>query len=255
MTCALRVLWLLPIVLPTASLADRPLTVAVASNFQTTAKEISVLFTESTDIPLRLSAGSTGKLYAQIINGAPYDVFLAADAARPQKLESAAIAASRMTYAIGSLVLWSADPALAGQDCRAALESGDYRRLAMANPSTAPYGKAAQEFLQNAGVSVDRKNGGTSRIVYGENISQTLNFVATGNATLGLIAASQTHAELPVVASCSWSVPQNLHSELLQQAVVIKASPNAADAQRFVHFLQTSQVRALLERRGYSVPE
>ncbi len=246
---------MLSILLPAVSLADKPLMVAVASNFQTTAKEISVLFTESTDIAVRLSAGSTGKLYAQITNGAPYDVFLAADAARPQQLESAAIAASRMTYAIGSLVLWSADPALAGQDCRGALESGTYRRLAIANPRTAPYGKAAEEFLQNTGVSVAEKIGGKSRIVYGENISQTLNFVATGNATLGLIAASQTHTELPVVASCSWNVPQNLHSELLQQAVVIKSSPNTADAQQFLRFLQTAEVRALLESHGYTVPE
>ena len=134
-------------------------------------------------------------LYAQIVNGAPYDVFLAADTKRPKRLEEEALAVSgsRTSYASGSLVLWSADSALANQSCIEALRSGSYRRIAIANPLTAPYGLAAEEFLKATGVFDEA----SKRLVYGENIAQTLQFVATGNASLGLIAAAQLADGLP----------------------------------------------------------
>ena len=249
----LRTVFLFTSLVSTSSFADESLTVAVASNFQITANEIATEFTAATKIPVRISSGSTGKLYAQIVNGAPYDVFLAADSARPKLLEEAGVAVkgSRITYATGALVLWSADRALENEDCLAVLKSGSYRRLAIANPLTAPYGLAAKEFLQAIG-NYDEAEG---RIAYGENISQTLQFVVTGNATLGLIAMSQVKGGLPVTASCSWNVPSSMHSALDQQVVLLSGSSNADAARKFMDFLQTTQVAMILEHRGYTIPE
>lgn len=226
--------------------------IAVASNFHTTAKEIAAEFTRETDIPIRFSSGSTGKLFAQIQHGAPYDIFLAADMVRPKILEAdgLTVAGSRVTYAIGALVLWSTDKSLAGKDCREVLESGKYKWLAIANPRTAPYGAAAVEFLRNAGVlSVV-----SGRLVYGENISQTYHFVATGNATLGLISAAQVDGVVTPEESCSWPVPSTTHSALDQQAVVLSATTKLVAARQFMEFLQAPQTEALLVRRGYAVP-
>lgn len=249
----LRSVFLLATLAASSSFASERLTIAVASNFQATAKVIALRFTQETQIPVRISAGSTGKLYAQIINGAPYDVFLSADSARPKLLEEsgAAVKGSRMTYATGALVLWSVDSTLEDQDCLAALKNGSYRRLAIANPATAPYGFAAKEFLQAAGVF----DSAESRLAYGENISQTLQFVATGNATLGLIAMSQVKGGLPITASCSWNVPSDMHSALDQQAVLLAASNNADAARRFMSFLRTAQIVTLIESHGYTVAE
>ncbi len=202
---------------------------------------------------MRISSGSTGKLYAQIVNGAPYDVFLAADSARPALLEAsgAAVAGSRFTYATGALVLWSSDITLKNKECLEALKTGSYRRLAIGNPLTAPYGYAAKEFLQ----AIKLFDVAESRIVFGENISQTLQFVATGNATLGLIALSQVKGGLPITASCSWDVPLTMHTALDQQAVLLSASKHRDAAQRFMSFLQTEQVATILENHGYTVSE
>lgn len=248
-----RIVLLLVALAPFHAYAEESLTIAVASNFRATAQEIATEFTRETGIPVRLSGGSTGKLYAQIVNGAPYDIFLAADITRPKLLEDngVAVSGSRMTYAIGSLVLWSADKSLTGDNCRAALENGTYKHLAIANPMIAPYGAAAREFLQSAGLLQDA----STRMVYGENISQTLLFVVTGNATLGLVAASQVKGELPLSASCSWSVPRSTHSALDQQAVILTRTGNAESAQRFMRFLQTPQTAGILGSRGYTVPE
>jgi molybdate transport system substrate-binding protein len=214
--------------------------------------EIGAAFTKATGIPLRISAGSTGKLYAQIIYGAPYDVFLAADSTRPGLLEENgyAIAGSRRTYAIGALVLWSSDRNLRGRSCRKALSDRAFKRIAIANPTTAPYGRAAKEFLAFAGLWDDV----SSRVVYGENIAQTLQFVATGNATLGLIAASQTRNDLTPTPSCSWSVPASAHSEILQQAVLLSRSNNKQYAIQFLNFLQGATAIEILGRHGYGVP-
>jgi len=249
----IRTVFLLAALVPAGSFADAGLTIAVASNFQAAAREIALEFTKATQIPVRISAGSTGKLYAQITNGAPYDIFLSADSARPKLLEESgtAVEGSRVTYAKGALVLWSADSSLEDRDCLAALRSGTYRRLAIANPATAPYGFAAKEFLQASGSFEVAE----SRLVYGENITQVSQFVVTGNATLGLIALSQVKGGLPVTASCSWNVPSNMHSDLDQQAVVLTESNNPDEARRFMNFLQTERVASILMSRGYSVPE
>lgn len=239
--------------LPLSVTADQGLIIAVASNFRAAAEEIAAEFTSTTRIPVRISSGSTGMLYAQIVNGAPYDIFLAADARRPQLLENDALAVggSRLTYATGSLVLWSADPSLKGLGCIEALKSGAYRRIAIANPLTAPYGQAAEEFLAAIGVFDEA----AKRMVYGENIAQALQFVASGNATLGLIAASQVAEGLPEPGSCSWNVPVTSHSVIDQQAVMLQRSKSPAAAQRFMEFLRSPAVAVILKRRGYGVPE
>lgn len=249
----LRATLLCLILIPLAALASEDLTVAVASNFRSTADEIATRFTAATRIPVRIAAASTGTLYAQIVNGAPYDIFMAADSRRPQLLEdeSLTVAGSRRTYATGSLLLWSADSSLARQSCLEALKSGSYRHIAIANPRTAPYGLAAEQFLGAIGVL----DVASPRMVYGENIAQTLQFVASGNATLGLIAASQVADGLPAKGSCSWKVPTTMHAAIDQQAVILRNSKNLVAATRFMEFLQTPEIAIVLTRHGYGVPE
>lgn len=240
-------------VLPRLLFADDIVTVAVASNFVVAADEISTAFTRESGVPVRISSGSTGKLYAQIINGAPFDVFLSADAERPLLLEQSGhiVSGSRRNYAIGSLVLWSHDEHLRGKDCREALQQGDYTWLALANPSTAPYGAAAREVLEAEGLWGEAAR----RAVFGENIGQTLNFVATGNATLGFVATSQiVNFELPA-AACQWQVPASLHAPLYQQAVLLKRARGDIGAQRFIDFLGTPTARKIIARNGYAVPD
>lgn len=237
--------------LPGSLLAADLVTVAVASNFAKTAGEISIAFTETSGTPVRISHGSTGKLYAQVINGAPFDVFLSADSRRPMLLEQAGhiVSGSRQTYAIGSLVLWSPDERLRDKDCFEALERGDYGRLALANPDTAPYGSAAREFLIVAGLW----ESASQRAVFGENIAQTLQFVATGNATLGLVARSQTHDPRLPPATCAWAIPASAHATLHQQVVLLKRARSNTGAQRFIEFLSTPVAREIIQRHGYTV--
>jgi molybdate transport system substrate-binding protein len=248
-----RLVALFLFLVPAVSVAEDQLTIAVASNFQRTAVAIADAFSESSQISVRVIPGSTGKLYAQISNGAPYDIFLAADSDRPRRLEDdgVAIKGSRFTYAIGSLLLWSADTTLKESDCLEVLHSGAYRHLAIANPATAPYGAAAIEFLKAEGVY----NETSSRLVYGENIAQAFQFVATGNATLGLIAASQLVAGLSVKTGCQSKVSRDMHSQIAQQAVLLAHSKSTAAAKQFAAFLQGPQAAEILEDHGYEVPE
>lgn len=248
-----RILALLAVSLPGLLFASDLVTVAVSSNFAKTATEIAARFTEDTGIPVRISAGSTGKLYAQIINGAPFDVFLAADSRRPLMLEKSGHVAngSRRNYAIGRLVVWTRDQRLKDENCREALERGKYDKLALANPETAPYGYAAREFLDNAGLW----DVASSRAVFGENIAQTLQFVATGNATLGLIAASQLADPALPSTACSWNVPSSLHTALHQQVVLLERASDHYGARRFVHFLKSPAGVEIIRQHGYQVPD
>ncbi len=234
-------------------LAADVVTIAVASNFAKTAADVSAAFTRDTGVPVRISHGSTGKLYAQIVNGAPFDIFLAADTERAALLEQSGliVAGSRRTYATGSLVLWSNDERLRGKDCLAVLERGEYVRLALANPATAPYGSAAREFLAETGLW----DSTSTRAVYGENITQTLQFVTTGNATLGFIAKSQTMDPEVPEAACRWPVPVSSHAALDQQAVLLKRAASHDGARLFADFLETPAARAIIRRHGYQVAE
>jgi molybdate transport system substrate-binding protein len=221
------------------AVADDSILVAVASNFSRTAAELAERFERDTGVAVRISTGSTGKLYAQVLNGAPYDVLLAADAERPARLVAAGRADARFTYAVGDLVVWSAS----SSDCLGSLREA--RRVALANPDTAPYGRAAREYLQERGLweSVSK------RAVFGENIVQALQFVATGNAEVGIVARAQLSAPNLPPATCTWHVPADTHAPIEQQAVLL--SDGSASAREFVSFLSSGAAREIIRSHGY----
>jgi molybdate transport system substrate-binding protein len=235
--------------LPLAAAGEDYVTVAVASNFGATARELVARFEQDTDYEIRITMASTGKLYAQIVNGAPFDVLLAADVERPRRLEAlgVGVAGTRFTYARGMLVLWSRT----ADDCRSALRGGDAGRVAIANPETAPYGAAARSFLQQAGLWGAVRG----RLVIGENIAQTLQFAASGNAELGFIARSQLQAPSLPRASCSWPVPETMHEPIDQQAILLQRGGASEGARAFFGFLHSDVGRDIILRHGYRLPE
>jgi molybdate transport system substrate-binding protein len=218
--------------------------VAVAANFTAAAKEIGILFAKATGHKTVFSFGSTGQLYTQITQGAPFDVFLAADEARPEKAiaEGLAVPGSRFTYATGRIVLYSRDKDLVRGE--AILSAGKFTRLAIANPTTAPYGAAAVEALKALGV-YDAVRG---RIVQGNNIAQTFQFVDSGNAEVGFVALSQLAGNF---GGSKWIVPQNLYSVIAQDAVLLERGKTNDAALAFLGFLKGPQARAVKERFGY----
>lgn len=233
--------------------AAESITVAVASNFTAAIHDLAARFEAESGQSVRVSSASTGKLYAQITNGAPFDVLLAADIERPRLLEASGhgVAGSRFTYAIGRLVLWSRNPAPTGADCRRRLENLGQQRLAIANPNTAPYGAAARETL----MGLELWERVQPQLVVGENIAQTLQFVASGSASLGFIAATQAlDVRLPE-ATCTWPVPPELHRTIEQQAIVLRRAAENSVASDFVEFLRDSAGRAIIERHGYALPD
>lgn len=245
MRCTPILLLLLLLTGPAA--AGDSVTIAVASNFSRTASELSSQFSANTGVDVRISNGSTGKLFAQIVNGAPFDVFLAADTNRPKLLEELghAVPGSRFTYATGALVIWSRD----AQDCLAVLHDPNAGHIALANPLTAPYGRAAKEFLVNEGLWEATEK----RAVYGENIMQALQFAATGNAVLGLIARSQLANPILPDTGCAVQVSASSHEPLHQQAVLISEDNNAAKL--YLDFLKSDAARKLIREHGYEVAE
>jgi len=234
--------------LPVAAAGEEHVIVAVASNFGATAREIAARFEQDTDYEVRITTASTGKLYAQIINGAPFDVLLSADTERPRRLEAAGagVAGTRFTYARGMLVLWSRTV----DDCRAALSNELGGRVAIANPETAPYGAAARFFLQQAGLW----EGMRKRLVIGENIAQALQFAASGNADLAFIARSQLQVPSLPPASCSWPVPASMYGPIDQQAILLRRGAGSGGAKAFVEFLRSDAGRTIVLRRGYGLP-
>lgn len=236
------------ILLPVAAAGEDYVTVAVASNFGAAAREIAARFEQDSDYAIRVTTAATGKLYAQVINGAPFDVLLAADAERPRRLEAAGagVAGTRFTYARGRLVLWSRT----AQDCHAALRNEDGGRVAIANPETAPYGTAARSYLQQVGLWGDVRK----RLVTGENIAQALQFAASGNAELGFIARSQLQAPSLPPASCSWPVPESMHDPIDQQAILLQRGAASHGAKAFLGFLRSDAGRAIILRHGYGLP-
>ena len=205
-------------------------------------------FESRTNHRLTLIFGSTGKHYAQIINGAPFDVFLAADVDHPQRLENEGVAmsGSRFTYAIGKLALWSPRPGYVDDQGRI-LEHGDFRHLAIANPRLAPYGLAAREVLQARGLWQRL----SARLVRGENIAQTFQFVESGNAELGFVAWSQLERPDRPATGSFWLVPQQFYQPIEQQAVVLKT---AKASQSLVHFMQSPEALKIIRDHGYAVP-
>jgi molybdate transport system substrate-binding protein len=232
------------VVISTISARAEEARVAAAANFTEAALKIGALFEASTGHRLIFSFGATGLLYTQITQDAPFDVFLAADQARPERAvtEGFAVPDSRFTYATGRLILYSRDPELV----RGALTLRDanFQRIAIANPVSAPYGAAAVETMQRLGVYEALQ----PKIVRGNNISQAYQFVATGNAELGFVAPSQ----IPVGDKGSrWSVPDNLHAQIAQDAVLLRRGRDNAAAVAFLKFLKGPEAEAVREEYGY----
>ena len=222
--------------------------VAVATNFIGTLEQLISPFESNSGDTVVAMPGSTGKHFAQIVNGAPVDVFLAADQARPIRLEAGgyAIPSSRFTYAIGQLVLWSPQEDFIDPDGRR-LSLGGFRHLAIANPKLAPYGRAAKETLEALQLWDDVQ----TALVRGENIGQAFQFVSTGNAELGFVAASQIPDPAGSARGSWWVVPGEFYSPIEQQAVLLTDSPAA---RAFVEFLKADEARAIIRRYGYTTP-
>ena len=228
-----------------------PVQVAVAANFAAPMQRIAAEFAKDTGHKALLSIGATGKFYAQISQGAPFDVLLSADDETPARLvaEGAAVAASRFTYAIGRLVLWSAQPGLVDEQ-GAVLKRGGFRHLALANPKTAPYGAAAVEVLTAMGLLDTLR----PLFVQGENIAQSHQFVATGNAELGFVALSQVLKDGKLSGGSAWRVPASLHRPLQQDAVLLAGARDNAAAQALMRYLKSDKARALVLSFGYELP-
>ncbi|MBZ8132874.1 molybdate ABC transporter substrate-binding protein [Afifella sp. IM 167] len=218
--------------------------IAVAANFTEAAKEIAAAFKEKTGEAAILSFGSTGQLYTQISQGAPFEIFLAADDARPVKAvkEGYGVEGTEFTYAIGKIVLWSTDAGLiAGEET---LKAGDFDKLAIANPQTAPYGAAAVEAMKAIGVYAALE----PKIVQGNNIAQTFQFVQTGNAELGFVALSQIAGKSE---GSRWEVPADLYTPIRQDAVLLKKGEESSGAKAFLDFLRGPEAGAIIEKYGY----
>jgi len=226
------------------------LSVAVASNFSSPAKQIATRFEAQTGHKLIMSFGSTGQFHAQIKNGAPFEVFLSADSLTAALLEESglAVAASRFTYATGKLVLWSPLPGFV-DDQGAVLRKNAFQKIAMANPKLAPYGAAALETLEKMGL----KEGLKDRIVEGLNITQTHQFVASGNVPLGFVALSQVFENGNLAAGSAWIVPKGMHAPIRQDAVLLKKGMSNPAAQAFLQFLRSEEAKAVIRAYGYEL--
>jgi molybdate transport system substrate-binding protein len=224
--------------------------VAVAANFAPAAQKIAAQFEKDTGHTVKLSVGATGKFYAQIESGAPFDVLLAADQATPAKLvgEGKGVPATLHTYAVGKLVLWSADPALVDGKGEV-LKSDKWKHLSVADAKLAPYGQAAKETL----AALKLTDAVQARVVMGENIAQTLQFAQTGNAELAFVALGQVQPpDGGKVPGSMWLVPDNLYAPIKQDAVVIAATRSAKAATEFVDYLASDKARAVIKAYGYS---
>lgn len=239
-----------------ATLAFTPLTAradtalaAIAANFAEAAESLAPMFLAATGHDLQITTGSTGKLYAQIGEGAPFDLLLSADAATPARLEAEgkAVAGSAFTYAVGQLTLWSPDPGRIGVDGRAALEDPSLRFIAIANPDLAPYGFAAREALQALGLWEALQ----PKIVMGQNIGQTNSLVATGAAELGFVALSAVLSPRTENKGSRWDVPQELFTPILQDAVLLNHAVDNKAARAFLDFLRSPEAVAVIEAFGY----
>lgn len=222
--------------------------VAVAANFTAPMQKIAAVFEQDTGHKAVLSFGSTGKFYAQIKNGAPFQVLLAADDETPRRLgtEGLAVAGTQFTYAIGRLVLWSKQPGLV-DDKGEVLRTGRFERLAMADPRLAPYGAAAVDSLTQLGLLP----GLQARLVQGESIGQAYQFVATGNAVLGFVALSQVTTDGRLTEGSAWVVPANLHTAIRQDATVLASGKDNPAAAALMVYLKGDKARAIIRSFGY----
>ena len=246
--CARTATWLAAVLLMCGAAHAAEVTVAVATNFAGPLARIAEGFTAATGHTLKTSAGATGKFYSQIVAGAPFEVLIAADDETPKKLvaEGHAAAGSNFTYAIGVLVLWSAQPGFV-DDQGAVLGAGKFRKLAIANPKLAPYGQAGLEVIKAKGLAAAI----TPKLVTAESIAQAYQFVTTGNAELGFVALSQVAVPGKPVTGSYWRVPANLYGEIRQDAVLLKPGEKSAAAAALLAYLKSPAGKAVVRAYGY----
>jgi len=225
--------------------------VAVAANFTGPMQVIAPLFERDTGHKAIPSFGATGKFYAQVVNGAPFEVLLAADDETPARMvrEGHAVAGTPFTYAIGTLVLWSAKADFV-DDKGEILKKGGFRHLAIANPKTAPYGTAALQAMGKLGVAENLK----PLFVQGENIAQTQQFVATGAAELGFIAYSQVIKNGRIGSGSGWIVPAKLYDPIRQDAVILAKGRDKPAALALLNYLKGDKAKAIIRSFGYELP-
>ncbi len=224
--------------------------IAVAANFAEPIKAVAAVLEKTTGHTVKITLGATGKLYAQIKNGAPFDVLLAANTAAPAALEKEGLArpGSHFTYATGKLVLWSADAAKVDAKGEV-LKSGNFRKLAYASPKTAPYGEAAVQVMDKLGLTTVL----TPKLVQGESIGQTYSFVHTGNAEIGFVALSQVLEGGKLKSGSMWVVPPNFYSPIRQDAVLLQRGANNPAAVALLKLLQSASIKDLIRSYGYDV--
>jgi len=239
---------LLPLLLLASATRADEVTVAVAANFVGPMAKIAESFSAASGHEIKIAAGSTGKLYTQIKAGAPFQVLLAADETTPSRLiaEGHAVAGSNFTYAVGQLVLWSAQPGLV-DDHGAVLTQGRFAHLALANSRLAPYGRAASEVLQARGLA----HALAPKVVTAENIAQAYQFVLSGNAELGFVALSQVSAPGRPARGSMWRIPQSLYGQIRQDAVLLTAGADSRAAAALLAYLKSAPARALIQSYGY----
>lgn len=246
-----RALCGIALALPSVVIHAGEVLVAVAANFTTPMQQIAADFERDTGHKAVLSFGASGRFYAQIVNGAPFQVLLSADASTPEKLEreGRSLAGSRFTYAVGTLVLWSGNPDLV-DDKGEVLRGADFRHLAIANPKTAPYGAAAIDTLKRLGLLDAVQH----RFVQGENIAQTLQFVSTGNAELGFVSLSQVFRDGAITSGSAWVIPGEFHDPILQDAVILARGKDNPAAAALMAYLKGDTARAVIKSFGYTLP-
>lgn len=241
-----RALLFLILVMISSVVNAEPVRVAVASNFLATLNVLVPLYEQQSGNRLVISSGSSGKLYAQIMHGAPYDVFLSADAYYPDKLveQDKALEHTNITYARGVLVLWAREASLINAKF---LHQKEVKHIAIANPKTAPYGLAAQQALRNMDIFDRVKH----KFVKGENVGQAFQFVASGNAQIGFVALSQVLNPNNTFHQQYWQIPLQYYEPIEQQAVVIKRKKDQAAAKQFMNFLMSAEARRIIKEFGY----
>ena len=240
----------LAVILSHALAPAAEVSVAVASNFTVPMQKLAAAFEQASGHKATLAFGSTGRFHAQVKNGAPFQVLLAADDETPAKLEKEglAVAGSRFTYATGRLVLWSASPGVVDERGEVLKKPGS-EKIAIADPLLAPYGAAAVEAMKRLGVGPALQ----PRIVQGENISQAYQFVLTGNARMGFVALSQVMVDGRIEKGSAWRVPAELHAPIKQDAVVLGAGKDNPAATALMAYLRSDAARAIIRAHGYEL--
>jgi molybdate transport system substrate-binding protein len=236
-------IWLVSL---TPALHAEETTIAVAANFNFAMEELVTAFEAESGHTVNVAYGSSGRLYAQIVNGAPYQLFFSADQEKPEALvkEGLAEESNRFTYATGTLLLWWLE---SDKDIKEALDNRSLERIAIANPRLAPYGQAAMQVLESLGLDEPYE----SRLVMGENVSQVYQFVATGNVDAGFIALSQIIQFDKPLLGTGWIVPEPLHDPIYQDVVLLNNAENNLAAKAFLEFMRGEQAKTIIDRFGY----